>query len=1740
MFISRIKKRISLILAVAMLFSIVSFSYGYAADEVEDELNNTITEIEVSFEEVPEQIADEVLEELPEQVASEALEESMEQVIDEEVSSTYKLYNLRGFIQEIRIFDLGEYSNEEMNLEDGVFVGNTYKFEITFSLPSYLLKDEQNYELFYQLPDQLLIDSKVYEAAFYTSNSAITGLYTIDAYGLVSVWFEDIRDNYESYVVFALEIEAIVSEDKGSGYLNFGYGFEVYINQREDVEEDTSVEEVIELLEYLFAALADIDQSDLANFITSATMWDANGNQITDGGNAILGNTYTFVMTFSEQPTIEGQFIYNANGRLTYQLPSALTVQTAVAATPIPLANGAIVGYYTIDTTGLVEVWFGNFDQNGNPTAGINFIDVVANANFTLQISAQLNSSSLDFGDGSFITINPVPPPTMLSVNKVSRYDSTSQRIYYTITMTALGGSIGDISLTDTPTVTLTGGTPLNILNTYPSVISAPQYGLTRVGQGINYLPLSSVTESWVSNPASVTTNFNFDMDGTTPLVLNEGDFLTVAYYIDIQALIADNAGILAPNTAQQYSFNINNNASVLSSANPVVPVTDNTTDLVSRVLFMQKAGTHIRPAAGTTDPDQIKWTIVIGDGRSVLLNGGTIIDNLDAPLARLLMPASTDISITVSDNTFPVPVTQTTYANWQPTFTLNTPNPGFTFIVPSSGDIFYDVNGQATGAQWGDIYQITIVFTTDIPAAYLPGPITFHNTVDFNGQTATADVPIVPYGFSLIKSSFGICGRPDAPLGPNGERYFIDYQIVLSIPEGYMNQPFYLFDTLGMMPAGSAVIIPPEFQSVVLSSTEGLWPDQVWTQNTNPATGGLNPEEFGIQLITNQWFMFWGSGTTGIGNSFWPINDDATLTIDYRIWISEGANGTTNWLQILQQNPVNYLQNVAYLFNSNRYPWEAPAPNADVKMNVNDYWPIFKAGAQSAGNPSIFNYTVTLKGNYSYSPYTPGGSPTLFKDDLAPFFTDTFDPRMEFVPGSFYVFAGTGAYFAPVADAGVTVGSGTFSVDFNSLQQFAAVPPEGGWQTGGTVYTNWYVTPAQLVVYYQLHLVDSTPGVGEPPLILNNTARVTRDIAATACAFESTTSMHYNVNKLVKVMTPTSPGSNIMDIVITINPDGLTDFEPVGWTGPPLDSVFAVDTLENLMLFLESVQFQTQTLVDGVWDGNWVNVDPATVTFNQNTYWSINPVSADEVQFVIPNRQPVRILYEAMVTLEANTVGDVGNTIEIWGLVSGDGKPGYIVDGNEIVAGGGMTTLRIFKSDAESGVPLQGAQFSLYATILPSYGQPFGTTTAQDITVNGSTQTFYLVASSTTDVNGLAEFSGYSVINDTADLLFVLVETAAPYGYILPSEPDNFTFFTIKNGMDATFISDAEALFGTINQISDFMNITNMPIEGTIIIQKTFAPVDVFTEDLFSTLSFKVVGTDANQNIIYRNTVFFTDFVNGVYQFTNLPAGTYVIYEMGGIVAGFYPPTPEGLLGAVTIPSSTGQMTITVPINNVYVPIVPQTTPSLRVHKVFHGLMPDEIPQGFQIVITGPENTWTFGLDDVLAGILLVDIPAGDYIIEERNANVAGFDLVATPTLPYTVTITAQDTEVTVIINNIYTKVEQIVPPTRPRPSRPPVHPPVVPPTDLPEEPPTEPPIEHPPVYPPTEPTTDLPEEQPPITPTEPPTTTPATGDSNVTSPQTGDHRQMAPFIALLIVGMICMVGAFVYGYRRRRSVIR
>jgi len=436
MFISRIKKPVSFLLMFAMVFSMVSLLPGYGV--------------------------------------AEPGEAPQEPIIS---------WDLSNFVHEVMMFDMSGGTPTLVGLGgDVLYPGSIYKIIVDFAeTAERQLAYNQDDVLLYQLPSALQIPNAISETPIhYPDTSTVIGWYEIDTTGLVTVWFDDIQEDqgdqvqaledgglmpevinfidYYDNVSFTLAIVVELTEDPDSG-LDFGNGVIIAMM----IEEDEAL--AIEMADLLLPLAAGTSW-DLSDFLTSVTMYDTSSGtpvEILPGGTTYIGNTYLFRIAFAETSQLQMEYT-NSNppfddGRLIFQLPSDLTVPSAILQTPIyyPDTN-AIIGWYTISTTGLVEVWFDNVDTNGNPTpGGVNFIDYYANVTLTLDIYAQLTGGSdgqLDFGNGIIVTIDPpIDPPPSLTMHKSSRYYPNTETIYYMITIMALGGPVTGINLNDAPEI---------------------------------------------------------------------------------------------------------------------------------------------------------------------------------------------------------------------------------------------------------------------------------------------------------------------------------------------------------------------------------------------------------------------------------------------------------------------------------------------------------------------------------------------------------------------------------------------------------------------------------------------------------------------------------------------------------------------------------------------------------------------------------------------------------------------------------------------------------------------------------------------------------------------------------------------------------------------------------------------------------------------------------------------------------------------------------------------------------------------------------------------------------------------------------------------------------------------------------------------------------------------------------------------------------------------------------------
>ncbi|MCL2403689.1 MAG: hypothetical protein FWC86_05645, partial [Coriobacteriia bacterium] len=954
----------------------------------------------------------------------------------------------------------------------------------------------------------------------------------------------------------------------------------------------------------------------------------------------------------------------------------------------------------------------------------------------------------------------------------------------------------------------------------------------------------------------------------------------------------------------------------------------------------------------------------------------------------------------------------------------------GFTLTVPPNA------------VPWTAFYQVIITYITDINPSDIPQQgepsVVFGNDIYFQfpdggpGIEGGAQVPIIADKVNMSKTTSGICGRPDlSPAGPNGELYYVDYTVTIEVPAGLQGQPLYLYDNLGLSGSANVVNIP-EFTSI---SAEGSEVAGTSLQHTSAIRYNYPP-------TTNAWRMFFGTEDDALSSGWgWQYNEPITLTLEYRSWLDQAA---VNNLKAGRQ-----LQNTVYLINGTDAPSLGTLGNAVGSTNVTDLWPIVKS-VQRTENPALFNYTVAIKGNYS-------NRAASLLEGRSPIFADTFDSRLTYVPNSFYMVNTNAPGYYYVHNGDVAVASGGLKAELNDglWTRYQDQYPDGINPQSAT--SDWFEADYTYEAHYQLVLGSAYLETAEV-ISLVNTAAI--EVDPGACKFEASQSVNYVESRLSKTMNPLSSGSDLVNVEIIINPDGSIVFSD-GVNTPP-QTVVASDYLRNLVLFVDSVTFYTQTqdATTGVWDGKWVAISTPPASMNDRTEWSTNPVvppappagviADGQVDFVIPNAQPVKITYQVRVTLPPGEMDTISNEIHIFGESAGDSNDNYVVGGGGVGVGGDKLNLRVFKVDQE-GASLPDATFSLYVTDIENniFSPPGGLPVAKTITGSGGeTIDFGLVyvagpnppaleASVTTDQNGIALFGDNEwLTSDTGfDLLYLLVETGVPAGYMANNEN---TYFVLNPNIDVGTIDYVETLVEEgIDQATDFVRVENTAL-GAMTIQKTFEGIsDVLINQELQNLQISISGPGNFERTIGLQEIL--DNPNGIL-IENLVPGAYSVEETGAEITSLVLSTNPSLPYSYDVePGSTGE--IAVVIINTYTPEAVEPTPvDLRINKIIEGLSESEIAEGLrnlEIVIAGPgiNSEVVFNLLDILVGPMVIENAApGRYAISERNADVAGFSLETSPSLPRIFELLPNDSGyVEFDLYNVYTELPPVPPPPTP-----------------------------------------------------------------------------------------------------------
>ncbi|MCL2671225.1 MAG: LPXTG cell wall anchor domain-containing protein [Clostridiales bacterium] len=603
------------------------------------------------------------------------------------------------------------------------------------------------------------------------------------------------------------------------------------------------------------------------------------------------------------------------------------------------------------------------------------------------------------------------------------------------------------------------------------------------------------------------------------------------------------------------------------------------------------------------------------------------------------------------------------------------------------------------------------------------------------------------------------------------------------------------------------------------------------------------------VTLLLEDWCMLHTGGEAGILAIPLPT-DISEYTITYspqpqsgipadlmEIYEQSGDNSlakfrfnTTNhnspfqvdtWLSIKYETPLNMV------LSSGKTVYE------ELTKNVKDVWPSIENRLQGlyAGISGWMGNNVTLRWPVRKMVFEPmtntrrvtyrvlinsDGSGSAFKDGWV--FTDTFDPKLRYVPGSFHVrnvnnlgglmygwnfgygeFDANGDYVDWINCPG-----NVLTVDFADLYSANWENSMGFWspthinEGGPQSLSLLFSLNCTYEVYYTLELRDYHD---DPQEDLINTASMS--------GFNSSWKQTYKQAPGIKGLYRHE--GNTVVAVIDVNPRGIM----LGTAGSEPASYIAYDTMSpNMEIIPDSLEISivkpehrhifpthwTQVLNPGMSDA------PLTLSDDLFSYY-IN--SLQEIEFHFPNGTPILITYRATVVDVSGTGTErVENTITLFGkgysdwidqFKINDHTGGSWIDRNEVT---------LFKRDSETDELLDGAHFALYVR-LPNDKQPPITAPsgiAQSIADTQSGYTFWYIQDAWT-VNGKIVFHRWLYPNASPPPIYMLVELTPPPNYVAD---DPTTFFAFKSlpGPEATALSGRR-----------FVHIT----DGTITVTNTY-----------------------------------------------------------------------------------------------------------------------------------------------------------------------------------------------------------------------------------------------------------------------------------------------------------------------------
>ena len=848
--------------------------------------------------------------------------------------------------------------------------------------------------------------------------------------------------------------------------------------------------------------------ANLADFVVSPIeITDSLGNPVT---TYYLNSDYYIKINFSETAVLQFEYFHDEEtdtDYMTYQLPPELKVQQSlVDQSPFPMmgesispeAPEPIIGYVSIDIDGLIKVHFDDVDIYGNPALVydedledyvlVNFIDYYSDVSFLLDIAARFaqagSQQSIDFGNDVVVTLTVENPlPGTLDIAKTSDMSKViaDQTITFTVTITALDGTVGDITLDDFEIPGINGLLPDAIFKTMTVSIAG----------GTAYTPPEFATLA--GEPFG--DGFSLAFPGVT---LTPTQQIKVDFTLDIAGVISqwiiDN-----PSDAAGFSYDfILYNRAVTQGVDeydtPTPTVTADNSAYVRRQFF-NKTGQQ-----DLNHDYTIIWTnLTVGDGVTPL-NGYTITDTFTGLVFgddNLLPNGQNGVILNFLDPTD----TQLAFQY----LTVPGGATGFSFVVPPVEE--YGTIARVTISQ---IYDTTVADISDFDDV---NTVTYHNTIAIDISDPN---PSYTVGVDVTKPGRLPTAAKSGTFGGDGETIdYVEWTYTIYVPKEAYGHPISITDDSFVGYNGLSRlyprVVPQNLEVKVYSDDLG---ERILTRNVDFTL--LDPDHTnGYTNIGNTWYLVFVGDTTGLvwgellANSLWPYEGDSWLTMTFRVPLDvmcyDGDIEMT-LLEALQKHTTlsNYLYINSYLLAF------------DTTAAVN--WPLNKTATV---NENTVQYQISFTTDDFDFSYT----------DI---FTDIFDPRLEYVPFSMRVWQGgtpdsyglyemVGEVFTDMLAE--SLAGNTISFDFTNMYSIL-------WDAGGASYlddpTLLSDNPIAGTFYiaYTLKLKDDPP-IGQ--YILDNNTFLD--------GFANHAEAIIGDKIVDKTMAATS---NVASVSIIINPDAI------------------------------------------------------------------------------------------------------------------------------------------------------------------------------------------------------------------------------------------------------------------------------------------------------------------------------------------------------------------------------------------------------------------------------------------------------------------------------------------------------------------------------------------------------------------------------------------------------------------------